>query len=619
MRLLLHIAISLAFSACCTGVFAQCSENNTYDGDLTPTGVGDTQTESCATAGDYYVVTVCDGADYTFSTCGSSWDTRLTLYYDTGTFIDDNDDSCGNQSEITWTSDYDGDVHILLDRHNCNHNNNCATLAVTMDTDCGTAGPPANDECAGAITVTCGSSTDGTTEYAAIDTSGDCGVSITSPGVWYTFAGTDQWVTFSVCDNTSYDSKISVYSGSCGTFQCAGGNDDFSGCSGYSSELSLYCHSGLTYYILIHGYGGESGTFTLDVTCATASADPEDCTGGVTICDDNTFGGNASDYGSYQELNSTNNDCLSVEHQSSWFFFSPTTEGTIEFTLTPTNGIDYDFAIWGPYDDINCPPFEDPIRCSYSDDYAPTGLLDGAGDNSEGWAGDAWVEAIIVTADDVDKHYIMLLDNWTADNTSYSFAWDLTDVILNCSIALPVEFLYFEGEVKDERNELRWATATEHNNDFFEVQRSTDNINWEVINIIEGMGDSFEQVNYLTNDTSRPTGTTYYRLRQVDFDGQYEYSETISLVNHAIVDLLSLYPNPTRSQINMTMNSIEEMNVQVGVYDLAGRQVMQHNVQLSKGVNIFSFNLDGLNQGLFTLRVSDMENRELITEKVFKK
>ena len=512
---------------------------------------------------------------------------------------------------------------MLIDRWNCGSNSNCATLSVTQDNACGTGGSggsgPVNDDCSNATMIACGESIDGSTTNATTDVVSDCGTSITSKGVWYEFEGTGQWTTFSVCNDADYDTKINVYNGSCGSLSCSGGNDDGSGCSGYSSELSLYCHASVTYFILVQGYGGETGDFTLTCTCTTASADPQDCTGGITICTDDTFGGNAGNYGSYQELNSTNNDCLSVEHQSSWFFFSPLTTGTIEFTLTPTNGIDYDFAIWGPYEDLQCPPFEDPLRCTYSDDYAPTGLLIGAGDTSEPPSGDAWVEAITVSTEDLNMYYVMLIDNWTADNTSYNFDWNLTGVTLDCSIQLPVEMLYITAEVLDERNVVRWGTASEVNNDFFEVQRSTDIINWDIINIIEGHGTTQDESHYLVNDTSRPIGNTYYRLRQVDYNGDFSYSDIVHVNNHAVVDLLSLYPNPTRSEIHVTLQAVESMTLNIAVTDLSGRKVMHKLVQVDPGINIFSYDLSSLTHGLYTLQIADEGALNLITEKLFKK
>lgn len=251
----LYIIIALLFAL--KTAFGQCPNDNSFYLDLTPTLVGNTQTETCAWGGDYFTVTVEDGSTYTVSTCGTSWDTMLSLYKPDGTLLDSNDDFCGWQSEITWTSDYDGVMWVVLDEYYCASNSNCGTVAVTWGsspTGGGISEPPANDSCSDAVSIGCGDSIAGYTSLAGYDDSeaADCGVALDAPGVWYSFEGSDQYITFSVCGTTNYDSQINVYSGSCGNMICRGGNDDSSGC-GTSSELVVYCLSGTTYYVLVQG------------------------------------------------------------------------------------------------------------------------------------------------------------------------------------------------------------------------------------------------------------------------------------------------------------------------------------------------------------------------------
>lgn len=255
-----------------------------------------------------------------------------------------------------------------------------------------------------------------------------------------------------------------------------------------------------------------------------ANYTPQDCAGAIVICTDETFGGNADAYGIEQDLNVFNRGCLTLEHQSGWYVFSPITPGTISFTLTPTNGIDYDFAIWGPYDNVDCPPLEDPLRCSYSALYEPTGMEVGTseGDSSEDPDGDAWVEAITVENADLDKYYLMLIDNYTTDYTAFDFAWDLDGVTLNCSLQLPVELVGFRGTEGDDAHILEWETQTELNNAFFEIERSRNGNIWQAIERVGGFGNSTIPHSYRYEDVEPPFGTTYYRLRQVDFNGQYE-------------------------------------------------------------------------------------------------
>lgn len=123
---------------------------------------------------------------------------------------------------------------------------------------------PANDLCANAIAITCGSSTAGTTVAATTDAAPTCVTSNTAPGVWYTIVGDGDVFTLSLC-GSSYDTKLSVYTGTCGALVCQTGNDDF--CS-LQSQVEFLSTPGTTYRILVHGFSAATGTFTLNASCA---------------------------------------------------------------------------------------------------------------------------------------------------------------------------------------------------------------------------------------------------------------------------------------------------------------------------------------------------------------
>jgi hypothetical protein len=138
---------------------------------------------------------------------------------------------------------------------------------------------PANNLCANAITVTCNSTTNGTT-VASTNTGapGTCVTSLnTAGGVWYKVIGWGGDITVSLC-NSSYDTKIGVLTGACGAFSCVKGNDDDTGPGGaqvcdpdtqnpLASSTTFTSVSGTTYYIYVTGFGTGTGTFELVVTC----------------------------------------------------------------------------------------------------------------------------------------------------------------------------------------------------------------------------------------------------------------------------------------------------------------------------------------------------------------
>ena len=132
---------------------------------------------------------------------------------------------------------------------------------------------PANDLCANAILVACGDTLSGT-NVAATGTGQPTTSCTTTPGnfgVWYKFIGNGDNVTAATCLTSSFDSKINVYSGSCGSLVCVGGNDD--GC-GSRSTVTFSTLVGTDYYILVTGFGSATSAFTLNLSCVTPLPPP---------------------------------------------------------------------------------------------------------------------------------------------------------------------------------------------------------------------------------------------------------------------------------------------------------------------------------------------------------
>jgi gliding motility-associated-like protein len=138
---------------------AQCPFDNFNTGDLTPPGVGMTSSTTGG-GGDGWSVTVCAGAQYTATTCGTSaFDTHMTVFDAAGNVIGFNDDACGAQSTVTWTSTYTGTAWVFLDRwvsngNDCSHTGTGQPISVTQNTACAATIPPSN--CGSPTAVACG-------------------------------------------------------------------------------------------------------------------------------------------------------------------------------------------------------------------------------------------------------------------------------------------------------------------------------------------------------------------------------------------------------------------------------------------------------------------------------
>ncbi len=338
------------------------------------------------------------------------------------------------------------------------------------------------------------------------------------------------------------------------------------------------------------------------VHCTQPSSTPaygQDCGWTTTVCSDSTVSGNSSGTGNVYELNLTNEGCLFDEHQSSWYFFQAQTAGTIELSITPSNGTDdYDFAIWNS---TACPPTGPPIRCSWAGSSGATGLVTGAGDTSEGVTGDGWVESINVNAGD---QFLMLVDNWSSSSQPYTLDWTLTNgASLDCTV-LPVELLNFFAEKQDNSIVLRWTTATEINNDYFDIEKSENGIEFTKIGTVKGKGNTNTVTKYSFNDNSITSNINYYRLKQYDFNGEYTFSDIISIKTKTEPNI-SIYPNPVEDIINIEIKSNEDNVVTISINDLSGKEVFSTKNTTTKDGNIIPLNIGFLEKGIYLITIND--------------
>lgn len=370
-----------------------------------------------------------------------------------------------------------------------------------------------------------------------------------------------------------------------------------------------------------HCFNGVLDGDEVGINCGGScpACPPENCVGGTTICSDNTFSGNSSGFGT-QELTSSNDGCLSGEHQSSWYFFQATAAGTIEFDISPQNGTDdYDFAVWGPYPNTStpggiCPPSTSPIRCSYAAGGGNTGLQTGAGDNTEGVFGNKWVNSINMNVGDV---YILVIDNYSETNSPFDLNIDLTGgASLDC-VPLPIDLISFTGDATELGNELYWKTMAEINNDYFVVEASKDASNFIAIGNIDGAGNSVQPIDYYFLDQDPIAGVTYYRLKQVDFDGKFSYSDIVAVKRLSAGEIV-LTPNPVKDILNIEINVTEGGLYSFVLTDLLGATI-QKDIALNKGNNQIKWDVfKELAQGFYVLKIIDNNGALISTNKLVK-
>jgi hypothetical protein len=335
--------------------------------------VGTCNTSNTAPGVWYFVVGT--GGSLTVETCGgiTNYDTKLSVFSGSCgalTCVAGNDDACGLQSRVITTTSPGQLYYILV------HGFGTATGNFSITATLGGA-PSGNDACAGALPVACGSTVSGTTVGSSFDNVGFCGTGNTAPGVWYQVIGTGGIISATTCGaGTNYDTKLSVFSGSCGSLNCVDGDDDDFTCSfsGLQSVVDWSSTPGQIYYILVHGFGSATGSFDLTVDCIIPPANDAVCSATpVTLGStsfDNRFAGAQTGEVSPGAGTGTSS-CLSQDgwcsfetdvDNSLWFTFQAPASGCISIAA---NGFDSQLAM---YSATNCNDFTTFTEIAANDD-----------------------------------------------------------------------------------------------------------------------------------------------------------------------------------------------------------------------------------------------------------
>ncbi|RNI26228.1 T9SS type A sorting domain-containing protein [Rufibacter latericius] len=180
---------------------------------------------------------------------------------------------------------------------------------------------------------------------------------------------------------------------------------------------------------------------------------------------------------------------------------------------------------------------------------------------------------------------------------------------------LPVTLVSFTGKAQKNGVSLTWATAAEKDNDFFQVERSLNGKDFSAIGQVKGNGNSNALVNYGFLDAAAPTGTVYYRLKQVDFEVKFEYSKTIALQTKAIASAqvtLKAYPNPTTDAVNLDLTRVAASLVTIRVIALDGRLIQTQEVS---GGSVQKVDLTNIAVGTYLLKITGT-NFETVTRVV---
>ena len=173
---------------------------------------------------------------------------------------------------------------------------------------------------------------------------------------------------------------------------------------------------------------------------------------------------------------------------------------------------------------------------------------------------------------------------------------------------LPIDFLSFEIELIQRRSvKLKWVTASETNNDYFTIERSENSVDWEELAKVRGADNSSDPSYYEWVDRSQQNGTLYYRLKQTDFDGKYEYSELRSIEVSGPKIPVRVYPNPTKNKIVIEGDKLELEKIKI--YNAIEQDITRHISVVERDATRIVLDLEKVDTGIFIIKTKTTVNK----------
>jgi hypothetical protein len=165
---------------------------------------------------------------------------------------------------------------------------------------------------------------------------------------------------------------------------------------------------------------------------------------------------------------------------------------------------------------------------------------------------------------------------------------------------LPIELISFDANCADRTAVINWATASENNNDFFTLERTSDGITFQEVGTLQGAGNSAQTIHYSFTDTDPFQGVYYYRLKQTDFNGMGQYFDVVSIdcIDDNVLNM-TIYPNPARASVTIDLKKVQDDGSYVAFFDVGGKMIKK-----VKCVNQFMYiDINELESGCYTVRL----------------
>jgi hypothetical protein len=391
--------------------------------------------------------------------------------------------------------------------------------------------------------------------------------------------------------------------------------------------------------VYVSGNNPATGlVYNTTVACNPPPAPSGDCMGAIQICSNITFQPQYQPGAVGGEINPGNAGCMSGENQGVWMtlHFGPNTVpcSPAAFDIVGSgvgggNNI-FDFVMWGPYPSGStaqtmCPITGAPYRCNWASLSTPTikGL---AFNNSlpayQFGGGGPMARHMVVNPGDV---FMLFVNNWSQSGQQFQLVWktppptfqvlasDCTGGVTtpapagsvadnSCEI-VPIELLTFDAAAGNNHVDVTWSTASERGSSHFFVERSADGEVFSPVGRVEAMGDAQQLTSYSFVDDAPLKGLSYYRLHQVDLDGNSARTHTVPVMFRGGRVNLDVFPNPADESIWLAFDIDRETPLTWRIMDASGRLVAENVYSTTSGRNLLELPVSRLDQGSYVVEL----------------
>lgn len=194
------------------------------------------------------------------------------------------------------------------------------------------------------------------------------------------------------------------------------------------------------------------------------------------------------------------------------------------------------------------------------------------------------------------------------------------DCAFSCAVTqpnpFPVEWLGLEGLVADDHVVIQWITASELNNHYFEVEQYKPESGYTSLGKVEGGGTSDLPQTYTFTTPVSSEKETYYRIKQVDFDGKSSYSNVIEVSSVELFFTWNVFFNPNEDQIEVSLQAQQATDIELNLFSINGVEMSRQKITIEGGQSKFQVQTAGLSNGVYLIKVMDAESQQTRTKQV---